>query len=386
MSESVIAVWFSCGAASAVAAKKTVEKYGKTHTVRVINNPVAEEDDDNIRFKDDVEAWIGVPIETAINRNYPSCSAFDVWEKRQYMAGPQGAPCTGELKKKARQQWERENHADYHVLGFTADKKEVKRHSNFTLTERDNVIPVLIDEGLTKGDCFRIIQQAGIDLPRIYHRGYPNANCFTGETRFLTRKGIVSFNEVVGETVEVRTGEKGNPWREAYVESFGVQPIVEIHLKRGQKKKVIRTTENHRWFRGSENEVSEVETKDLSLDDKLVTQDAHPWVVEEIRYTSEAEQVFCVKEPVSKTFTLEDNILTGNCIGCVKSSSPTYWNLVREQDPEVFKQRAEQSRRIGAKLVRYKGQRMFLDELPEDAKGGPLKTLDVECGSFCEER
>ena len=28
-----IAVWFSCGAASAVAAKKTIEKYGKTHKV-----------------------------------------------------------------------------------------------------------------------------------------------------------------------------------------------------------------------------------------------------------------------------------------------------------------------------------------------------------------
>ena len=35
-----IAVWFSCGAASAVAAKETIEKYGNTNTVRIINNPV----------------------------------------------------------------------------------------------------------------------------------------------------------------------------------------------------------------------------------------------------------------------------------------------------------------------------------------------------------
>jgi hypothetical protein len=36
----VIAVWFSYGAAGAVAAKKTIELYGNTHTIRVINNPV----------------------------------------------------------------------------------------------------------------------------------------------------------------------------------------------------------------------------------------------------------------------------------------------------------------------------------------------------------
>jgi hypothetical protein len=46
----VIAVWFSCGAASAVAAKKTIEKYGDTHHIRIINNPVAEEHEDNRRF------------------------------------------------------------------------------------------------------------------------------------------------------------------------------------------------------------------------------------------------------------------------------------------------------------------------------------------------
>ena len=75
-----------------------------------------------------------------------------------------------------------------------------------------------------------------------------------------------------------------------------------------------------------------------------------------------------------------------NCIGCVKATSPTYWNHVRTQNEEVFNQRSKQSREIGAKLVRYKGQRIFLDELPTTAKGNPMKNLDVECGIFCEER
>ena len=45
-----IAVWFSCGASSAVAAKKTIEKYGESHNVIVINNPVINEHIDNRRF------------------------------------------------------------------------------------------------------------------------------------------------------------------------------------------------------------------------------------------------------------------------------------------------------------------------------------------------
>lgn len=46
----MIAVWFSCGAASAVAAKITVEKYSLLEEVRVIYNPVVNEDSDNLRF------------------------------------------------------------------------------------------------------------------------------------------------------------------------------------------------------------------------------------------------------------------------------------------------------------------------------------------------
>ena len=44
-----IAVWFSCGAASAVASKRTIEKYGDTHNILIVNNPVDEEDDDNFK-------------------------------------------------------------------------------------------------------------------------------------------------------------------------------------------------------------------------------------------------------------------------------------------------------------------------------------------------
>lgn len=242
-----IVVWFSCGAASAVAAKKTIELYGNTHIIRVVNSFIAEEDADNQRFLNDIEKWLGIKIESAINPRYESGSAAEVWEKRKFMFGPKGAPCTLELKKEARYYWEKNNKADHHVLGFTFD--EVDRHNNFTLSERQ-LLPVLISLRITKGDCFKILKDAGIELPRIYSLGFPNANC----------------------------------------------------------------------------------------------------------------------------------------IGCVKATSPTYWNLVRKTYPDVYQSRMIQSDRLGAKLVRYKGKRISLAELPIDAKGRPLKNMNYECGIFCEER
>jgi hypothetical protein len=82
-----IAVWFSCGAASAVAAKKTIERYGDRHNILIVNNPVDEEHEDNRRFLKDVSEWLGVEIIVAKNSEAGTTSAVDVWEKRKYMSG-----------------------------------------------------------------------------------------------------------------------------------------------------------------------------------------------------------------------------------------------------------------------------------------------------------
>lgn len=129
-----ITVWFSCGAASAVATKLTLDKYGKSNRVRVVNNPIKEEDEDNLRFLADVENWLGVTIESAVNSKYPSASCVDVWDKRKFMSGREGAPCTLELKKKARQEWEQGNNSDFLVLGFTSE--ESGRADRFRMSER----------------------------------------------------------------------------------------------------------------------------------------------------------------------------------------------------------------------------------------------------------
>lgn len=239
-----IVVWFSCGAASAIAAKRTIELYGDICEVIVVNNPIKEEDEDNQRFLRDIEKWLGIKIYSAINSKYPSCSCVEVWDDQQYMSNPQGlAYCTLELKQRARFEWESKNRTDWTVMGFT--KEEKHRFDRFKL-KRPASIHVL--ENITKAECFMEVMAAGIALPRPYLLGMPNANCK----------------------------------------------------------------------------------------------------------------------------------------GCIKATSPTYWNHVRKVYPDDFKARAEQSREIGAKLVRVKGKRIFLDELEPEAVGGKMKDLNFECGIFCK--
>jgi len=243
-----IAVWFSCGAASAVAAKITLDMYKDTNEIHILNNPILEEDEDNQRFLRDVSEWLQYPIQHVTSKTFPNQSVKEVWDKRKYMSGVAGAPCTYELKKKPRQEWEEIHKPDWTVLGFTAD--EAKRADRFRLTERESLLTPLINCGFDKQACFDVIQDAGIKLPEAYLNGLPNANC----------------------------------------------------------------------------------------------------------------------------------------IGCVKASSPTYWNHVRKMYPDTFQDRLEQSKQIGAKLVLVKGKRIQLEDLDPKAKGRAMKEYEIDCGIFCEER
>ena len=70
-----------------------------------------------------------------------------------------------------------------------------------------------------------------------------------------------------------------------------------------------------------------------------------------------------------------------NCIGCVKATSPAYWNKIRQDFPEVFAQRAEQSAALGCRLVRVKGVRKFLHEL--EVENVEVVEEDLSCGPQC---
>lgn len=212
--------WFSCGAASAVATK--------------LSNPdviaycdTGSEHEDNARFMRDCEKWFGKKVTTIKSPDFDDTWA--VWEKRRYMAGIAGAPCTAELKVLPRHAFQEAD--DHHVMGYTADSRDVARANRFREHFHELTVEfTLIDRGLTKAACLDMVLRAGLELPVTYAQGFPNANC----------------------------------------------------------------------------------------------------------------------------------------LPCVKAKSPAYWALVRKHYPEKFDRAAKLAREIGARLTEIKGERRFIDEIPED--------------------
>lgn len=71
-----------------------------------------------------------------------------------------------------------------------------------------------------------------------------------------------------------------------------------------------------------------------------------------------------------------------NCIGCVKGGLG-YWNKIKIDFPEEFNRMAELEKTLGVKILKHKGDRIYLHELPSDAGNYP-KESSIECGIFCQ--
>ena len=163
-------VWFSCGAASAVAAKIACDKYPEAEVLYC--DTLAYEHPDNLRFLKDVSRWMKRDITILKSRKYTDI--FDVFKKTGWLVGVGGARCTTELKKNVRRQYQREG--DVHIFGLTSD--EESRISRFEVQNPSLELEwVLEDAGISKSDCYRIVQEAGIALPTMYLLGYNNNNC-----------------------------------------------------------------------------------------------------------------------------------------------------------------------------------------------------------------
>lgn len=216
--------WVSGGAASVVAAKIEL---ARTPAAILVRCETGNEDEDNHRFEADAARWLGKPVTLIKSDEFDSVP--DVWKKRRYMAGVAGAPCTSEMKISPRLAFQ--TPYDKHVFGYTADAEDVERFGRLKENYPElRVSAPLIEKGITKAAALAMILNAGIEPPRTYAMGFPNANC-------------------------------------------------------------------------------------------MMT-------------------------------------------GCVKATSPAYWALLRKVFPERFAATAALSRDIGARLARYKDERIFIDEIP----------------------
>jgi hypothetical protein len=71
-----------------------------------------------------------------------------------------------------------------------------------------------------------------------------------------------------------------------------------------------------------------------------------------------------------------------NCIGCVKGGLG-YWNKIKIDFPEEFNRMADLEKTLGVKILKHKGERIYLHNLPIDAGNYP-KESSIECGIFCQ--
>lgn len=193
MENKKIICWWSGGITSAVACKIALDLFKDKNECRVIMIDTGNEDEDTYRFKTDCEKWYGQPIEVIsgikpkadwynhwyIAIGYDYSSIRDVWEKHASLNVATGAICSTQLKRRVREKWQEQNKYDFQVFGFEFDKKECNRalalHKNHPAAK--GIYPLLM-MAYNKDDCLRIVQEAGIEIPRMYRLGFRNNNCF----------------------------------------------------------------------------------------------------------------------------------------------------------------------------------------------------------------
>lgn len=184
---------FSCGAASAVAAKlmvsewqaRTPKRIGTTEMseeewgpdILIVNAFIQEEHADNRRFLDDVALWLGngipFPIKVLRDEKY-GASTLEVFRKRRFMKNRFMAPCSHHLKREVLASISKPG--DVTCIGYTWEERDRAENLEELYPKEKFRFP-LIEEGLKKSDCLAIVERAGIVLPVMYRLGYHNANC-----------------------------------------------------------------------------------------------------------------------------------------------------------------------------------------------------------------
>lgn len=187
--------WISAGVSSFIAGyleRDTVDKF--------IYIDVEDQHPDSMRFIKDCEKALGKPIEILSSRYYRSvddvCRAMNIIKVQRTGY----APCTAQLKKAVRKEWEYKYMFDYditYVWGFDADEKHRAERLKKSMFEFDHCFP-LIERNMLKQDVHGLCNMLGVKRPAMYDLGYNNNNCIG-----CVRGGMGYWNKIREDFPEV---------------------------------------------------------------------------------------------------------------------------------------------------------------------------------------
>lgn len=140
-------------------------------------------------------------------------------------------------------------------------------------------------------------------------------NCFNKNTRFITSEGVKAFKDF-SDGEEVIVLDKDGEWRKATVKYYGKQDMQKVILESSEKEKEVICTSNHRWILANGDVTTNLEVGMVLYPRNHSNNPNKIWKVKEIKSINifiRKDEAWCVEEPVTHSFTLEDGVVTGNC-------------------------------------------------------------------------
>lgn len=164
--------------------------------------------------------------------------------------------------------------------------------------------------------------------------GYVSHNCVSGDTQVLTKYGNIAIATLEDEWIDIWNGYE---WSYVQIKETGQdEPMFRVHLSNSAH---LDCTDYHKWKIQLEDNIAEVETKDLKVDDRLPKYyyprvnwlENKPEPVDRIKILkieriANADKVYCFTEPKRHTGVF-NGILTMQC-GEIPLESTELCNLV----------------------------------------------------------
>lgn len=161
--------WFSGGVSSFIAA------YLRRNTLdEIFYIDIVDQHQDTLRFLYDCEKALDKEIKI-LKSNYESVN--NVIKTHRFINSPYGAKCTQILKKRVREEWEKNQDGEMsYIWGYDGTERHRADRLRQTMPEYEHIFP-LLDENLSKEEVHGMLVRLGIKRPIMYEMGYRNNNC-----------------------------------------------------------------------------------------------------------------------------------------------------------------------------------------------------------------